>query len=135
MGSTMRAIAMVKWACGAGAIAALLIVGVVLLRPVQGDSAETIFGTPQDLTRLHILELRARIDSFRAHNGRYPENLDPIVPPPREGLLNFRSDGWMRPLIYSRDGDHYELRSSGADGLPGSADDMIISDSDSTAIP
>lgn len=66
---------------------------------------------------------------YQAH-GRYPERLSDLADTPEAPIYSV--DFWGRPLVYaaSGGGQAYALSSAGADGLPGTADDISVMSDD-----
>jgi hypothetical protein len=64
------------------------------------------------------------LELYKKQNGRYPDSLDEAT---KAGFTIFPSDHYLKPFFYeaSEDGQSYELRSLGADGEYGTADDIF----------
>ena len=77
------------------------------------------------------------LDLFEMDLGNYPELLDYLRTPPGADSESWRGpylkkkplDPWGRPYVYKAPGDHnkdgYDIFSSGKDGQPGTADDVV----------
>ena len=76
------------------------------------------------------------LDLYEMDMGHYPESLDYLRTRPPDGeswrgpyLKKKSIDPWNKPYIYKAPGDHnqdcYDLSSSGKDGQPGTADDIV----------
>jgi len=85
-----------------------------------------------------ISELQQQLDRYYLDNGFYPttdQGLQALVNPPTSGRTpaNYSSDGyiqrlpkdpWGNPYAYQSDGNTYELKSFGPDGVE-SGDDIV----------
>lgn len=77
------------------------------------------------MTDTRITVTRVRIEMYAKEHGGLPASLDPL--PARQGYDNETTDGWGRPINYSRGKDTFSLSSLGKDGLEGgSGDDADI---------
>lgn len=63
-----------------------------------------------------VEDLRHKIESYKIQNSAYPASLD---------LITHAEDPWGRAYIYQVSGDTFYLRSVGADGRDGTADDIF----------
>jgi general secretion pathway protein G len=85
-----------------------------------------------------LQSLQTALDAFEVDTGRYPtsqEGLKALTASPA-GLANWHGpymkelpkDPWGRPYVYRNPGTHnrdsFDLISRGADGKPGTADDV-----------
>jgi hypothetical protein len=81
--------------------------------------------------RAELELIAAALDSFRRERGFYVVAdssgtlLDQLNPRYLPRVI--RLDPWQRPFLYEGERDHYLLRSAGADGEPGTADDISVS--------
>ena len=107
-----------------------------------------VFDTADDVTEALTRELRTRIAlrevglgllEWRRQTEAWPEALAKLLEAPRDGarppLFQVRQDGWDRDLVY-RVGDEgaVELFSVGADGQPGTADDVSAAITEDVAV-
>lgn len=80
--------------------------------------------------RSELEMLAAALTSFRRERGFYviADSTGTLVDQlnPRYLTRVIRLDPWHRPYLYEGERDHYTLRSAGADGLPGTADDINV---------
>lgn len=91
--------------------------------PSHGDH----FSAPDERTLFRMRTLKENVEQFAKVNGRMPTSLDEVVrPSDTPGEYSFRHDGWGRLIAYSRGQSSFELRSSGPDGVSGTADDLIL---------
>ncbi|HEV2915506.1 MAG TPA: type II secretion system protein GspG [Pyrinomonadaceae bacterium] len=78
--------------------------------------------------RMELELLAAALDSFRRERGFYvvANNAGVLLDQlnPRYLARVIRLDPWRRPYLYEGERDRYVLRSAGADGEPGTADDI-----------
>jgi hypothetical protein len=88
-------------------------------------------GTELLLTEERLALIDQWIRASIARTGNAPASLDDVQPPEADAaryvpLARFLRDGWGRAIEYeySTATRSYELRSSGADGAPGTADDV-----------
>jgi hypothetical protein len=81
--------------------------------------------------RAELEMLAAALDSFRRERGFYvvADNHDTLLDQlnPRYLPRVMRLDPWHRPYLYEGERDRYLLRSAGADGQTGTADDIDVS--------
>jgi len=108
----------------AGFIVGLL--GTVLVALVVGFFGVVIFsmaglarlGAPGVQTIVAMVETQKAVEDFNRANGKLPDDLA------GEAIAARQSDGWGHPLHYHRVGPGtFELRTDGADGINGTADD------------
>jgi hypothetical protein len=94
-----------------------------LLRAVNEEKARR--------ARSELELLAAALDSFQSERGFYviADNSGTLVDQlnPRYLARVVRLDPWHRPYLYEGERDRYVLRSAGADGEPGTADDINMS--------
>ncbi|MEX1015021.1 MAG: DUF4190 domain-containing protein [Candidatus Paceibacterota bacterium] len=71
-----------------------------------------------------LIQNAGALELYKKQNGRYPNSLDEAT---TAGLTIFPTDHYFEPFFYkaSEDGRSYELRSLGADGEYGTADDIF----------
>lgn len=80
--------------------------------------------SPRRLAAFHVAGLQAALEVFYAEMGRWPDSLEELTPSPLERV---HADPWGRPILWLRPiGDHREgcLVCLGADGRPGTDDDI-----------
>ena len=94
-------------------------------------------------SRKELLALRTGLEWFRAHCKRYPTDAeglralvrDPGVPGWNGYYVNqLPPDPWGHPYLYGCTNGTVSLRSAGADGREGTADDLISPDPDWRAL-
>ena len=113
---------------GAGALLNLAGVAAMVL---LGRNTETMRVAREATIRENLVQLVLALEQEHAASGAYPETLQQLVgfPLPRR-LLNIHdqsADLFTRRIFEYRvaaDGGTYDLFSSGADGRPGTADDL-----------
>jgi hypothetical protein len=98
------------------------------------DRRPEINPTPEEITKRRFAILHSEISKIRALQGRAPVALEEILsrPEPDPNLRpqsRWLLDGWNQPILYSAR-QPYELRSAGADGVYGTADDLASSEPD-----
>jgi hypothetical protein len=82
-------------------------------------------------TRENLQKLRQAMERYREKNGDYPQadntiKLTDILFPAYISEA-IRYDGWNHELIYkSLDHQTWKISSSGPDGIPGDADDIVV---------
>lgn len=86
-------------------------------------------GTELLLTRERLALIDEWIGASIARDGTVPVSLDHVRPPEADAahyapLERFLRDGWGRAIEYTPGTASYELRSVGADGIVGTADDV-----------
>lgn len=108
------------------------------MRPecVISDTTEDIWPDPVDRTRVHLNYLVRSVGEHVERTGQLPASLNELFPgSSRVEPGRFRLDAWQREVIYTvLGGGRFELRSGGADGRPGTVDDVVVaSDPDEPA--
>ena len=108
-----------------------LLVVIVIIGLLAGYVAPRYFSqvgkSEVQVARAQIDALEKALDQYRLDKRRYPsaeEGLAAIQPYLKKTLPN---DPWGHPYIYKSPGDHspdYDVFSAGADGQPGTADDI-----------
>jgi general secretion pathway protein G len=58
------------------------------------------------------------------HNDKLPASLDDLANGKRKYVKELNKDPWGNPYIYKAEGSSYTVTSAGADGAPGTADDV-----------
>ena len=115
---------------GALGLGLAAVLGGMVLRAggTMADTDKDLFPDPQARTEHRMALVREAVGQFYEQRGRYPETLHELSSSPAAAAreLDRLSDGWDRPLSYSRIGAGYQVRSSGADGVPNTADDLVI---------
>ena len=75
-------------------------------------------GAPGIQMIIAMVETQQAIENHHRANGTLPDDLT------GEAIANRKTDGWGHPLHYRQAGPgRYELRTDGADGVPGTGDD------------
>lgn len=98
----------------------------------RSDRREDIFPTPQQATERSLAILHGVLAEYRnEHQGQLPSRLEELLPlnafrPMTEVPDNWLHDGWHQPLRYRVSSTGYLLRSDGADGRTGTADDIVL---------
>jgi hypothetical protein len=81
--------------------------------------------------RSELQMLAVALDSFQGERGFFvvADSTGALVDQlnPRYLARVIRLDPWHRPYLYEGERDHYSLRSAGADGEPGTTDDINMS--------
>jgi len=87
-------------------------------------------------TSQSMQQLTDGIENYPSANGSLPTSKDIVTLTdqlyPRYMNVLVREDGWGRPFIYEVTGNSFRLVSAGADGRPGTADDVVVQDGRST---
>jgi hypothetical protein len=87
-------------------------------------------------TSQSMQQLTDAIEKYRSANGSLPTSKDIVTLTdqlyPRYMNMLVREDGWGHPFIYEVTGNSFRLVSGGADGRPGTADDVVVQDGRST---
>jgi general secretion pathway protein G len=94
------------------------------------------------ITETELQEIENALESFRGDNGRYPTDEEGLLalrdePPGASGWLGpYLPDGFYvddevrdasgNPITYERTDDGYRLAAAGADGEPGTDDDIVL---------
>lgn len=95
--------------------------------PPQDTDAE-LFRTPVDLTRARMLNLSKWTADFVRINKHLPADLVDVrqVPAAMSAEDSAWIDGWTHPIVYSRGGAGFELRSAGPDTTMSTDDDLVL---------
>lgn len=87
---------------------------------------------PGEITATKIRQMHGALLRYQGLESQLPDSLDAVCD--RDARLceltsskRWKVDGWGRPFSYLRRDGHFELRSVGEDGLPGTPDDVWIS--------
>ncbi len=124
--------------CGILAGLIFLPVAVAAVLAALGFTALAVaLGGPEIEAKVEMAVLTLQVEYFRdEHNGKLPLTLDEATTNlgPNSG---FRTDHWKHPYAYQLkpDGSTYRIFSIGADGLPGTADDIFLDDDDAQGWP
>ena len=89
-----------------------------------------------DAARSQMQTLKGPIDMYRLEMGAYPASLDDLVTKPN-GVKNADKwrqylnsptppDPWGNPYVFSVNGDSYQIKSFGPNGVDGGGDDIIV---------
>ncbi len=110
-----------------GALVTSLIVASCRGHPPPEDTDAELFRTPESLTGARELNIAKWTADFLRANGHLPASTQELALPeppadPKENPLN---DGWGLPITLLPVGRGFELRSSGADHVSGTADDIV----------
>ena len=96
-----------------------------------GDVVRALDAEKRERARADLESVRAALEAYRAERGFYVVADEHAVLidhlSPRYLGRVIRLDPWHRPYHYMGTRDRYALRSDGADGLPGTADDVTVS--------
>lgn len=118
-------------AAGAVALAAVGCALAVGLQPFEPASFEAI--TPNMSTYSRLMDPASRVESYRKRHGGLPSEL-PLREPDEgsgrhRGVWDTNRDAWGREFRYTVTGEgedqSFEIRSAGADGEFGTADDLF----------
>jgi hypothetical protein len=110
---------------------ALAAIGIaVILTACEGPTPDTdkeLFPTPEALTGARALLLGKRIADFVRANQRLPQDLNELgpIPPGFDPPDSPYKDGWGRPFVLVAQGEGWEVRSFGKDGIRATADDIV----------
>lgn len=81
-------------------------------------------------TMMQMGEAASALEVYKAANGTYPEGDSPevllVLIPDYLAEETERQDAWNQDFLYESDGDDYTLTSIGADGQPGTNDDINL---------
>ncbi len=89
---------------------------------------------PTERAAANLAALRVALERFRVDCGRYPTAAEGLKALVRDDAFigwrgqyvnRVRPDPWQRPFIYRSDGQSLTLLSVGADGVEGTADDIV----------
>lgn len=98
-----------------------------------GIDVETANINPVDSAASSIIEAQLNIiarqlEYYRVADGTYPKNLEEFLKENFDSEVKKKDvtvDSWGNRYYYSANGETYELRSLGPDGIFGTADDII----------
>ncbi|MGD8328671.1 MAG: type II secretion system protein GspG [Acidobacteriota bacterium] len=81
-------------------------------------------------TMMQMGEAASALEAYKGANGTYPEGDSPevllVLIPDYLAEETERQDAWGQGFLYESDGDDYTLTSIGADGQPGTKDDINL---------
>jgi len=60
------------------------------------------------------------------HNDKLPASIEDLMSGKRKYFKELNKDPWGNPYIYKAQGSSYTVTSAGADGAPGTADDVTL---------
>lgn len=121
---------MTKRAWMLATVAVLLFAGVAVLAwriDRHGESDVALFPDPTARTEHRLQVVKLAIEQFVQNRGRQPASLEELS----SGAKTFRQeprreDGWGRPISYRSLVNGYQLMSAGKDGVPNTADDIVL---------
>jgi len=102
--------------------------------PPPSDGDEELFRSPEALTHARITNVAKWTGDYWRAYGRLPSTWDELgklailnLPPPaRDSLSDPRRDAWGRPFQLVPQGEGFELRSNGPDGIASTDDDIVL---------
>ncbi|MEO0813486.1 MAG: type II secretion system protein GspG [Myxococcota bacterium] len=75
------------------------------------------------------------IENYHLKNGEYPESLSDLTSGDPPTVRTVIRDPWGKPFIYEDQGESYELRSSGPDGVSDTDDDFVSGEDCPVLVP
>lgn len=88
------------------------------------DTEETFYPDSVRRTEARIGVLRVLIYRHVRTHDVLPERLESLAETNQREGVTLR-DAWGRPMVYSRTGEWYEIRSAGKDGVMQTGDDIV----------
>ena len=86
--------------------------------------ADPVTASKQKACRVQMQTVASGLEAHMMQEGLYPSSLDALVS--QRLLVGPVLDPWGHPFEYALKNGAYELRSRGADGLLGTADDLVL---------
>jgi general secretion pathway protein G len=90
----------------------------------------------ENRTEILMSAMKVSIELFKIRMSRLPESLEELRDGPNDEdgkerwiapiITEIPTDGWDNPIVYTRTGSSYQLRSAGADGELDSKDDITV---------
>lgn len=118
----------------------LLVLGILVV--IGGLASVAVFSASDaaniDATKTQLNKLKTVLDLYRLRYRSYPESLDNLIEGPSDSSSGVTwtgsmldppevpKDAWQREITYSLDGNQYELRSPGIDGVLNTEDDIVL---------
>lgn len=114
-------------------LAILVVLGGIVVVNVAGTSA----AANQDATLAQLKMLKSNIAMYQIRMNSLPETLEALRDGPSDSALKSKwvapiiteipTDAWGKDLIYTVNGNTFEIRSNGIDGQPNTEDDIVVS--------
>ncbi len=127
------------WAAGLGALAVFAQFGFMVMLAGWFGQTDAFRSAQADVTRKNLLDVVVALERWHERNGAYPDRLEALIGTPLPvNLVNIydQSAGIGHlprtfPYSLAPDGRTYDLFAVGADGTPGTDDDIrpVLSDS------
>jgi general secretion pathway protein G len=113
-------------------LAILVVVGGIVVVNIGGVQEDA----NADTTRIQMNELKKVITIYKIRMNSLPDALDDLVEGPSDAAKKAKwseplmpeipADAWENELVYSRNGNTYEIRSGGSDGQVNTDDDIVV---------
>lgn len=113
-------------------LAILVVIGGIVTVNVVG----TLSDANADTTRIQMNDLKNRITTYQIRMNSLPQTLEELRDGPSDAakkakwgapiITEIPLDAWEQPLVYTVNGNTYEIRSGGVDGQPSTDDDIIV---------
>ncbi|MFK8111457.1 MAG: type II secretion system protein GspG [Rubripirellula sp.] len=113
-------------------LAILVVIGGIVTVNVVG----TLSDANADTTRIQLNDLKNRITTYQIRMNSLPQTLEELRDGPSDAakkakwgaaiITEIPNDAWENPLVYTVNGNTYELRSAGVDGQTSTEDDIIV---------
>ena len=110
----------------------LVVIGGIVVVNLGGASKEANVNA----TKAQLNSLKMNIDHYRIRINTLPESLEALRDGPSDSakkakwgdpiITTIPNDAWDNPLVYSLNGNMYEIRSAGADGQVNTDDDIVV---------
>lgn len=118
----------VGWSVPSRPVAVLFVVVVMAAGPCNSGTRSAA-----ERTEVTIHEVFKGVARFRDSLGSLPPTIEDVCRANawwcQLDSLRWPVDGWSRRVSYRADGEQYEVRSSGADGILNTPDDVVLSSS------
>jgi general secretion pathway protein G len=113
-------------------LAILVVIGGIVTVNVVG----TLSDANADTTRIQLNDLKNRITTYQIRMNGLPQTLEELKDGPSDAakkakwgapiITEIPADAWENQLVYTVNGNTYELRSGGVDGQINSDDDIVV---------
>lgn len=118
-----------------------LLLVLAILVVIGGIAGANLFSVSDDAnkqaTLTQLRQLKNVIQMYQIRMNALPETLDNLVSGPSDSAQKAKfgkplideipGDAWGREIVYTVNGNEFELRSNGSDGQPSTEDDIIES--------
>ena len=116
-----------------------LLLVLAILVVIGGIAGANLFSVSDDAnkkaTETQLKQLKTVVQMYRMRMNAYPETLENLKTGPSDSAQKAKwgkplmddipGDAWGAEIVYSLNGNEFELRSNGSDGQPSTEDDIV----------